>query len=89
MRLSIRGHIALHPARLSAVYLRFTHHLHNVKRLAEASRRLYVFILQQVASKITHKTSSQKDSKAQRHLQLPATKMSRTNISDNSQYDRK
>jgi len=47
MRLSIRGHIALHPARLSAVYLRFTHHLHNVKRLAEASRRLYVFILQQ------------------------------------------
>jgi len=28
------------------------------------------------SSKITHKTSSQKDSKAQRHLQLPTTKKS-------------
>ena len=30
----------------------------------------------------------QKDSKAQRRLQLPATKMSRSNISNNLQYDR-
>jgi len=42
-----------------------------------------------LSSKITtHKTSCQKDSKAQRRLQLPATKMSRTNISNSLQYDR-
>ena len=46
---------------------------------------MYVFILQQEK---THKTSCQKDSKAQRRLQLPATKISRTNISKNLQYER-
>jgi len=60
-----------------------TSYVRNTAKGCRSSHRLLLYFIMYVtmyvfmylfSSKITHKTSSQKDSKAQRHLQLPATK---------------